>query len=164
MSYRPILVLLKAIVTGVFPHGEHLILGNPEFSRICDRQLEIVSHEYGVNRAHFLAIPAVNAQSPIDHVVVHDLFVLISLGGYDRYGLGGAYFSAQAATHTAFLSILMALQDLCPAKTIGNIVIDFRVSEGHRLGEEIADGEGKPLDKVCLKDVRHQTHCNLPFI
>jgi hypothetical protein len=108
MSYRPILVLLKAIVTGVFPHGEHLILGYLELSRIRDRQLEIVSHEYGVYRAHFLAIPAVDAKPPINHVIIHDLFVFISLGSYDRYGLGRAYFSAKAAPHTAFFSVFMA--------------------------------------------------------
>jgi hypothetical protein len=142
MSNRPILLLLKALVTGVIPLGEHLILGNLELPRIRDRQLEIVSHEYGVNGAHFFAKPAVDAKAPIDHVIIYDLLVILSLGSFQPYGVRWTHFRAQTAPHTAFLPILMAFQNLCAAKTIGKIVIDFRISEGHRLGKKIAYRQG----------------------
>jgi len=146
MSYRPILLLLKAIVTGVVPPGEHLISGNLELPRIGDRQLEIFSHEYGVNRAHFLAVPAVDAKAPIDHVIINNLLVILSLGCFQKYGPRRTYFRAQAASHTALLPVLMAFQDLCTAKTVGKIIIDFRISEGHRLGKKIPYRQGKPFD------------------
>ena len=106
MSYRPISVLLKAIVTGVFPLGEHLFPGNFKFGKIREGELVILTHEHRVHGAHLLAITAIDAKSQIDHIAVHDLLMIFAFRGFECYGIGRADSRTQAAPNTVFGSNL----------------------------------------------------------